>query len=237
MLSHSDLFTYHVAVIELMGVIGFTLLCCGVHTGLPQIMMVGIYLFMFNYNGQMIFHLLTCVERYLAVVHPIIYLSLKKANVIRKRNIVIGCIWLLSFVMTSLTFLEQTDLVIILYFCGLAIILTVVSFCSLSVFSVLVRPGPGEEGGGRQRVDKSKLRAFYTILAILGVLLFRIGGKIGTTALYSSLKIVESERCAVWLSVFWFCLPSSLVLPLLFLQKAGKPLCCKNNNESGHRSG
>lgn len=146
MLSHFDLFTYHVAVIELMGVIGFALLCCGVHTGLPQMMMVGIYLFIFNFNGQMIFHLLTCVEHYLAVVHPIIYLSLRKANVIRKRNIVIGCVWLLSVAMTSLTFLEQKDPVIIFYFCVLSITLTVVSFLSLSVLSVLIHLGARGRG-------------------------------------------------------------------------------------------
>ena len=139
--------------------------------------------------------------------------------------------------MTYLTFLEPRDPVIIFYFCVLAITFIAVSFCSLSVLCVLIRPGPGEESGGRQRVDKSKLRAFYAILAILGVLLFRTGGKIGVTILYSSVKMGESERCAVWLSVFWFCLPSSLVLPLLFLQKEVKSLCCKNNSESGHQSG
>ncbi|TNN38146.1 hypothetical protein EYF80_051684 [Liparis tanakae] len=53
-MSHSDVFTFHMVVVELF------------------------------------FHTLTCVERYLAVVHPVTYLGLKKGKGIRLRNISIG---------------------------------------------------------------------------------------------------------------------------------------------------
>eukprot|EP00064_Thunnus_orientalis_P023959 superscaffoldBa00009649_g24223 len=147
-ISHSDLFTYHMVISELMNILGFTLTCCAVFTDLPEMMMPGLYLSYINISAQMFFHILTCVERYLAVVHPVTYLGLRKARGIRIRNITIGCVWLLCFVTT----------------------------------------GPGEGDRSRQQVHQSKLRAFYTIMAILGVLLLRFSQNILTTVLFTSLE-------------------------------------------------
>ena len=232
-MSHSDLFTYNMVVIELMNILGFILCCCAVFTDLPKMMIPGVFLLSVNLLGQMYFHILTCVERYLAVVHPVTYLGLRKASGIRIRNITIGCVWLLCFAGTGLLAIEENMSLSIIYFCLKALSLILVSFCSLSVLFVLIRPGPGEGGGSRQQVHQSKLRAFYTIMAILGVLLLRFGGNILTTALYTSPHLGEVERCGIWLCNVWICLPSSLVLPLLFLHRAGKLPCCKNNTESG----
>ncbi|KAG8006021.1 hypothetical protein GBF38_005130 [Nibea albiflora] len=100
--SHSDLFTYHMVFMELISVLGSCLCCCGVHTDHPLVTLVGIYLSVINLTGQMLFHILTCVERYLAVVHPVTYRSLKEARGIRMRNVIIGCVWLLCFAGTGL---------------------------------------------------------------------------------------------------------------------------------------
>ncbi|KAJ4945170.1 hypothetical protein JOQ06_013706, partial [Pogonophryne albipinna] len=40
--------------------------------------------------GESLFHVLTCLERYLAVVRPIIYLRLRNVQGVRIRNISIG---------------------------------------------------------------------------------------------------------------------------------------------------
>ena len=228
-MNHSDVFTYHMVAVELISVTGSTLICCGVHTDHPQVMMVGICLLSINIYGQMLFHILTCVERYLAVVHPVTYLSLRKASGIRIRNTTIGCVWVLSFAGTALLFCENHLFLVIFYMCVFLLIMTIVSFCSLSVLCVLIRPGPRERGGGRQQVDQSKLRAFYTILAILGVLLFRFGVNIIDIVLYALPQLVVTERCVMWFTVTWYCLPSSLVLPVLFLHRADKLHCSKNH--------
>ncbi len=89
-MSHSDVFTYHMVGTELLGILGFKLTSCGVHTEFHQILTVSIYLLSINSNGQTLFHILTCVERYLDVVHPITYLSLRTARGIRVRNVTIG---------------------------------------------------------------------------------------------------------------------------------------------------
>lgn len=182
-------------------------------------------------TGQAMFHILTCVEHYLAVVHPITYLHLKQAGKVRIRNICTGCVWLLSFGWLAVYCVCSSDHTFILYLCIMAFILIIISFSSISVLCVLKRPGPGEVGGDSKRVDQSKQRAFYTILAIMGVLLFGfVGNLIGNTV--SALTSVEN--ICVWLmSTFWLDLPTSLVLPLLFLHRAGKLQCCKQNTASG----
>ncbi|XP_078020888.1 uncharacterized protein LOC144459929 [Epinephelus lanceolatus] len=219
--SHSDIFTYHVVAMELLGVFGCTLSCCAVYGDHDIIFIVGYYLWAFTWYGETFFHILTCVERYLAVVHPVTYLSLRGERGIRIRNISIGCVWLLC--VGVIHFMAFTHSLVI-DFCLLIVSLIIVSFCSLSVLHILKRPGPGEQGGDRERVDQSKRRAFYTIIAILGVLLLRcISSLVWTT------KALRQSECATVTAEIWFNLPSSLVLPLLFLHRAGTLACCKSN--------
>lgn len=228
-MSHSKYFTFHMVIMELLNVLGSTLICCGIHTDLPQMIMVGIFLLSINLFGQMLFNLLTCVERYLAVVHPITYLRLRKAKGIRIRNITIGCVWLLCFAALGVLYVQDHVSIVVFLFSFTALVIIVVSFCSLSVLCVLIRPGPGEGSRGRQQVDQSKLRAFYTLMAILGVLVLKFMGNIIGSVLYALPQLGVIGRCSLWFSTIWIGLPSTLVLPFLFLQRAGKLLCCKNN--------
>ncbi|CAB1440220.1 unnamed protein product [Pleuronectes platessa] len=232
---NSDLFTYHMAVMELVSVLGTLLMCCGVHTDIPQLEMPGFQIYCVTVSGQMCFHTLTCVERYIAVVHPIRYLDLRKTKWIRIRNRAIGCVWLLSFLWINLMYLKSTTYALLnVGLTGLGF--TIISFCCFSVLYVLNRPGPADRVGGRQHIDQSKLRALYTIEAIMGVLLLRLGGSIVASALYPTALLGEAESCVLWVLTFWFFLPSGLVLPLFFLHREGKLLCCQRNAESGQGS-
>ena len=116
----------------------------------------------------------------------------------------------------------------IVCFCLLMFSLIVMMLCSISVLCVLIRPGPGEQGGDRQQVDKSKQRAFYTILTILGVLLIRC-----TWNLFWLILNLTRVRvnCVVMVCGAWVNLPCSLLLPLLFLHRAGRLAYCKGNTK------
>ncbi|XP_041841213.1 uncharacterized protein LOC121639785 [Melanotaenia boesemani] len=220
--SHTDSFTYHTAIIELVGVLGCLISFCGIYKEDLNILSVGIPVASFILNGETLFYVLTCVERYLAVVHPIIYLSLRNERGIRIRNISIGCVWLLCFVGMGSLMIEN-----LFTFMDLSLLIsaiTIVSFCSVSVLCVLIRPGPGEQVGDRERVDPIKQRAFYTIVTILGVLVLRFAWGLTRATIY---LINNSNNCIIMISVFWFYLPSSLALPVLFLHRRGKLLCKK----------
>ncbi|XP_078020514.1 uncharacterized protein LOC144459770 [Epinephelus lanceolatus] len=220
--SHSDVFTYNTAAVNLIWGPGCLCYVCGTYVNHLLIKAFGICISSSVLFGESLFHVLTCVERYLAVVHPITYMGLKNERGVRIRNISIGCVWLMSFVMTGVTALYLPDTALIPLIILLVFSLAVVSFCSLSVLCVLIRPGPGEGGGEKQRVDRSKQRAFHTVTAILGVLGLWFVGLLASTGLYNYVLTNTNVMCVVASCGSWFSLPSCLVLPVLYLQRAGK---------------
>jgi len=225
-MSHTDIFTYHVVSIELIGVLGCISCYFGIYREDLNVLIGGILLTFFTWFGQTFFHILTCVKHYLAVVHPIIYVSLRTERGVRIHNICIGCVWLLCFVGMGLTLMENLAVIVGLGILVLALIS--VSFCSFSVLCVLIHPGPGEQGGDGGRVDRAKLRAFYTIVTILGVLVLRFAFGLVWITLYTSGR---KSDCMIIASNFCFNLPSSLVLPLQFMLRAEKLMCCKKTSE------
>ncbi|KAF3837561.1 hypothetical protein F7725_005025 [Dissostichus mawsoni] len=224
--SHTDVFTFHMVILELIGVVGNAFYCHSLYTDDPVTGQVGKYVLSAISPGQTLFHMLTCVERYLAVVHPVIYLRLRQGGGVRIRNISIGCVWCICFFVASLQSIPMFQLVIALMF--FAISLIVAFFCSISVLFVLIRPGPGEGGGKRERVDHSKQRALHTMMAITAALSWRLLSILLISSLYSSPLVAKCDIALMIWSAYWFTLPSSLVLPLLFLQRAGKLSGCKH---------
>lgn len=213
-ISHSDFFTYNLVVMEITGMFGCVVCFCAICSDQPYLLVCGAFPWFYAWYGETLFHTLTCLERYLAVVHPVTYMRLRNEQGIIIRNISTGCVWLLSL---SGVGLMWENVFIGLNFCILAAVLIIVSFCSLSALLVLIRPGPGKQ-------QRSKQRAFYTIVAILGVLVLRFLASLVWTLVYA---LQLSSECVILGSMVWLTMPSSLVLPLLFLHRAEKLLCCK----------
>lgn len=223
MTSHSNIFTYHTAAIELIWSFGSGLFFGGFGTGHQEITEIGYFLAALSLFAENLFHLLTCMERYLAVVYPIIYRGFKGARGIRIRNVSIACVWLLSFVWSSFKIINEDPTAdTSLFLLPLLLSLVGASFCRLSVLCVLMRPGPGD----REQAKQSKQKAFLTIAAITGVQWFWFLGLLVATALNTSPLILPSVSCVMRATAQWFNFPSSLVLPLLYLYKAGKLPCC-----------
>ncbi|XP_037832300.1 uncharacterized protein LOC112449861 isoform X1 [Kryptolebias marmoratus] len=220
-LNHSDCFTYHLVLIELVGVFGCFITFGGIYKIDLKIIQVGKTLYSFSWYGQGLFHILTCVEHYLAVVHPITYLTLREKRKLIIRNIIIGCVWLLSLVGMALSIEEHY---VIMDSCFIILTITITPFCSLSVLCFLSRSGPGESNAWNERGDQSKQRAFYTIVSIQLVLLLRLAW----TVVFVFYTVKKTNNCVVKTCESLFNLPSSLVLPLLFLQRAGKLMCSEN---------
>lgn len=229
-MSHSDHFTCHLVLIELISITGWMFLFCANHTDISHFDVVATLLFGINLNGQVIFQLVTGLERYIAVVHPITYRSFRNAKGIRIRNVTIGVGWLFTFALYTFVFLDDIKSFNFIGLTWILICTAVICFCSFSVLFVLIHPRPGE--GDRDKVDKMRLRAFFTIASILGVLFIKFIGTLICNVLTSSAWGEENMLCVIWLIVWWFCLPGSLLLPLLFLHRAGK-LGCTNNREAG----
>lgn len=228
----TDVFTYHMVGMEMIGISASITCSCGAITDHPHLLWVGCNMFAVISCIKMFFHILICVERYVAVVHPIAYLSLSKAGGVTIRNVSIGFVWLICAGIVTLKIVITRDFIIILFFCNLVLSLMVSSFCSLTVLRVLIRAGPGDEAGKAGKADRQKQKAFVTITAIMAVLLLRFGGNLVCLALASSPLLSHRVGCVVRITGIWFCLPSSYVLPLLFLHRAEKLFCFKYKSES-----
>lgn len=226
-MTHSDVLTSQTIFAELIGTFGSTIICSGSLFGIETLMLIGIYSYIAYHFIVISFHMLTCADRYLAVVHPIIYLGLRKEKGIRIRNASIGCTWLLAFIEAGITLLTKQSL--FLYTTTIVSLnIVVVSFFSCSVLHVLFKRR-SRSGGGRRQLDALKLRAFSIICVVLGMLLVRFWFNICATVI---IYISEPHiRCVLWMSSFWFDMPSRLVSPLLFLYREVK-LCCRNKTSA-----
>ncbi|MED6260057.1 hypothetical protein ATANTOWER_032129 [Ataeniobius toweri] len=219
--SHTDVFTYYMAFLEILIVFGLFSFCSAIYTCSTTIMVFGYCCICIGSPAQTFFHCLTCMERYLAVVHPIIYMKLKRSHGVRIRNICIVLAWLLSLWSGGFVAMFFPIFPISVYFSIFAIIIIIVCFCSLAVFCVLMCSGT--------RRDQTKWRAFHTIMAITGTLVLRFSGQIVSILILHSLSATQLYFCETFVCSVWLCLPSSLVLPLLFLHRNGKLTCHKCN--------
>ncbi|XP_058481440.1 uncharacterized protein LOC131456809 [Solea solea] len=223
--SHSDVFTYHSVVLNLIYGLGALLFNCGAYINDQKIYLLGSYLAAPYFPGLTLFQVLTCVERYLAVVHPITYLGLRQSGGVRIRNVSIAFGWLWISAWVGIFHLYYPKIPHVPYFVVLATSLVGISFCSISVLCVLIHPGPGDVGGNSPRVDRSKRNAFNTMTAILAVLCLFFVSFIVALAVENSQVLSYNVGCAVLIAALWFSLPVSLVLPMLFIHRSGKLLC------------
>lgn len=224
--SHSDLFTFNLAAMEMFWVIGFLCYACGNYSQSLALITVGISSCTITYYGEMFFSMLTCIERYLAVVHPVTYLGLRNTRGIRIRNKATACVWLLSLAIMTVYSVLPYDYLVVAVVPLLIVCIAVISFCSVCVACILVRPGPGEGSGDRGQGSQSKQRALHTIVTISGVVWLWFVGSLVSIALNKLPLLDESIVCLVTINVSWFNLPTSMASPLLYLHKTGKLSRC-----------
>lgn len=220
--SHTDVMTYHMTILEVVGFHGSLLYGYGIFTGNLILLYWGAFILYLSSSGQTLFHLLTCGERYLAIVHPVTYVGLKQRGGVRLRNAFICCVWLLCFGSVPLIIINW-KYYILANFLLLIFTLVIVFFCSLFVIRVLTHPKPGNVGGTKEPVDQSKQKAICAIVLILLALAVRFL----SSMLVQVMNFFFNGQVSIdLLSLMWssmlLSLPSRLVLPLLVLQKAEK---------------
>ncbi|KAE8279486.1 hypothetical protein D5F01_LYC23075 [Larimichthys crocea] len=146
-MSSCDFFTYNMAVMELIGIFGGFINIVIKHANLHLLIDVAHGIMVFPWNGQVFLPVLTCADRYMAVVHPITYLKLKQVTRIRIRNIITGYIWLqgIGAIVFMIMMKPYPQYGLIPGFSLLIFAIIAVISCSLPVLCVLIRPRPEQE--------------------------------------------------------------------------------------------
>lgn len=221
--SHSDVFTYHVSVFELINLFGYVLYNCGKFAGLTKMEVVGHIVLSLTFFGPLVFHIMACVDRYLAIVYPITYLRLRQSVGIRIQIISTVCVWLLSSAIGIFGFLER-DYQFFVVSVPLAFFLVIISVFCIHILCALKHAGPDGMGvrEDRGKVSQSRQRAARMVMAITGTLWMWFFGILLPIILINSSLRSDKYGCLVLLAGFWFSLPSNLILPVLYFRKVVK---------------
>lgn len=218
--AHMDVLTYHIVLLEILGV---AVACVYCYTSLRKEqsqMNITVRFLCFIGIGQSLFHLLACLDRYLAVVHPIRYMWMRQSAGIRLRNATIGCSWILCLLSCAI----HVDIIHFFYF---SLLFSSAFFSSETLCILFVISHLGPMGKSR-----AKQRALRTVAAISTSLVLRFLPSVGASFLYEALHLNTSQQCLMTALSLLFCLPSSLVMPLLFLQRVGKLSNCQRTSRN-----
>ncbi|CAN9509363.1 unnamed protein product [Ophioblennius macclurei] len=220
--SNVDVIAYNMVAVELMGISVVCLYIYTLQTSRYAFTMVVTYAWVLVSCAPVLFLILTCADCYLAVLHPVVYLRLRSTTGVWIRKAVVALVWLLSLVFGILRSVFSHGNVMYLVLVVLALV--AVLYCCTAVVRALIRPKPGDGGGPGESIDPTKKRAFNTMVAIVAALLTRFSLNLLTELLGTGGW--SQQVCLANMISISFHLPSSLVLPLLFLQRARKlPFC------------
>ncbi|XP_035247921.1 G-protein coupled receptor 15-like [Anguilla anguilla] len=225
--SSSDIFILHLAILD-------TFFCLIPPLELANIVFLTTsstwYVLRFFYgvkDSSPLFLSCICMDRYMAVLHPITFTELKDRN---HRTVCAAVVWLITLVYAAakcvgnIPNFEKAFTVMIL--AAFAFML----FCNVAILHALRKSGPG-----RDEMHPVKKRAFKMVLIILAIIVFNYFPPV---ALFPFKEYFSPEvfHCYIHYIAFGFMDISSSIQPLLYLSREipRVPCCCPKEQDSGN---
>lgn len=170
--------------------------------------------------GRPLFQTCICAERYLAVIHPVLFLRYKP---LRYRLACSAIAWLVVLgccVVSMKLYHSAFSIYMVMY----VILFSVKLLCSLMILRALRNPGPGEGMIDRERANQMKMKAFKIITVIMA----------STVVNYISLLLlVPLQSIEEFDLIIAICISVSILTgltqPFLYLHRAGKLSCLKGS--------
>ncbi|XP_043091999.1 C-C chemokine receptor type 8-like [Puntigrus tetrazona] len=179
-----------------------------------------LFLVGFTMAGRPLFQCLICVERYLAVVHPVTFLKYKP---LRYRAICCAVVWIIIFCscLLCMYFLDSQRRYIHTWLSSLQMMLVISLqlFCLVAVLRALKRSGPGGKTRQKEEENHLKRRAFYIILITTMTTVIMYAPK--TVTGFSEILTSDSTK-RVWFTGSTCFVLAGFVQPFLHLHRAGK---------------
>ncbi|XP_067280766.1 chemokine XC receptor 1-like [Pseudorasbora parva] len=176
-----------------------------------------------SFTGRPLFQCVMCVERYLAVVHPVTFLKYKP---LRYRVICCMAIWIINLGSCLICAFNVTSKNIHAHAwftsMQLTLIIFIQLFCLVAVLRALKQSGPGERVRERKEENHMKRRAFYLILiTTVNMIILYFPFAITGIAI-----ILSAENTpTVWFTSLTCFILAGFVQPILFLHRNGKLSC------------
>ncbi len=179
-----------------------------------------LFLLGFTFTGRPLFQCLMCVERYLAVVHPVTFLKYKP---LRYRVICCTVAWIINLgsCLVCMYNLDSDNNHAHAWFLTveLTLVISIQLFCLVAVLRALKQSGPGERGRERKVNNPMKRRALFLIL-ITTVTMFILFFPFVITTLF--IIVTADSSPPVWFTGLTCSILAGFVQPLLYLHRTGK---------------
>ncbi|MBN3278973.1 P2RY3 protein, partial [Polyodon spathula] len=173
-------------------------------------------IYFFNLVGSPLFLCCICVERYMAVAHPVRYLRFKS---LAYRVAVCAVAWAVTVAISSYLTAYIFNLPTNVMAGYTSALLVVMVFCNVSLLRSLRQSGPG-----RDEVHPVKKKAFQTVFTIFIILLVFYSPSVVIYPFQSYFSPIVFQ-CYVGPVCSAFIMPSSCMQPLLYLYNVGKLTC------------
>ncbi|XP_057215750.1 uracil nucleotide/cysteinyl leukotriene receptor-like [Triplophysa rosa] len=174
----------------------------------------------FAVTGRPLFQCLICVERYLAVVHPVTFLKYKP---LRYRLMCAAVAWIICLCSCLccilLLILCTTDIYTCFFLQQFLLFLSINLFCCLAVLRALKQSGPGERGRAREEENHMKRRAFYLIFITTVSMIITY---VPYVILGISVILKTQFVYGFWFTGLICYVMAGFVQPVLYLHRAGK---------------
>ena len=189
---------------------------------LRVLLIVSSFFLGFQDTSHALFQCCICVERYLAVVHPVIFLRYK---LLRYKIMCCSVVWFITLgFCISYVFHSRVAIVLYKVYQGFyTVVFSLMLFCCVSVLRALKRPGPGDGRRRRAEGNDAKRRAFNIIMITTGISVIKylpygvfliVYGYISFKHVYLLFSMMVS-----------FSALTGLLNPLFYLQRAAKLPC------------
>ncbi|XP_067231461.1 uracil nucleotide/cysteinyl leukotriene receptor-like [Chanodichthys erythropterus] len=171
-------------------------------------------------SGRPVFQCLICVERYLAVVHPVTFLKYKP---LRYKVICCTAAWIIIFgsCFYCLFILISQNIHVHLWFFStqFLLVLSIQLFFLVAVLRALKQSGPGERVRERGEENHMKRRAFHLILITTVSMTFTY---VPYTITGFCIIITQQNDGAYWFPGLVCYVLAGFVQPVLYLHRTGK---------------
>ncbi|XP_043072440.1 G-protein coupled receptor 35-like [Puntigrus tetrazona] len=212
----SEFFCLNLSVCE----IGNSLICVFYILSIcfPNITVLPLILSGLIFTGRPLFQCLICVERYLAVVHPVTFLKYKP---LRYRVICCAAAWSITLASCFLClYMRHIQIHFLCVHFLLAISMQL--FCLVAVLRALKQSGPGERGREREEENHMKRRAFLIILinTVTMTIIYVPFAIAGLVTILTNQNIYS-----IWITGLICYILAGFVHPVLYLHRARKLPC------------
>ncbi|XP_030623706.1 uracil nucleotide/cysteinyl leukotriene receptor [Chanos chanos] len=172
-----------------------------------------------------------CLDRYVAVLHPVTFTELKDK---RHRAVCAGVVWIFTLCYAALKSTSKIPNFDKAFTVMILAAFTFMVFCNISILWALRKSGPGQD-----KMHPVKKKAFRMVLIILAIIIFNYFPPV---ALFPFREYYDPDvfRCYIHYLAFGLMDISSSIQPILYLSREITPevsdCCCCGREQTVDRS-